>query len=163
MLEKYFKLRAAFEPVYRALPRAVFQGDLGPHNTILTKDGAFKGVCDFNLSGTEPILNILSCECRSCWSGVEKEKFSMFSDAAAQGAHDARTARFLQHATRHYRLSDEEKRAFNMHYNITYAFRWQNYGFMKYHLRKQGKRHVPVILEWIERQMARSDAWQMLP
>jgi len=161
ILEQYFKLRTEFEPIYRALPKAVFQGDLGPYNAILTVDGKFKGLCDFNLSGTDTVLNIMLCECRSCWNGTEKEKFAMFSDRAAQRAHDEQTAQFLKHAAKHYRFTDEEKRAFNMLYNITYAFRWQNYGFMKYHL--GNKRHVPVVLEWIERQMARNDAWQMLP
>jgi len=163
MLEKYFKLRAEFEPIYRVLPKAVFQGDLGANNVVLTDDGAFKGVCDFNLSGTDTILNMLLCECRSCWNGTEKEKFTMFSDPAAQRTHDEQTAQFLKHATKHYKLTDAEKRAFNTLYNITYAFRWQNYGFMKYHLRKQGRRHAPVVLDWIERQMARDDVWQMLP
>jgi len=163
ILDKYVQLRAEFEPTYRALPKAVFQGDLGPNNVVLTDTGAFKGVCDFNLSGTDTILNIMLCECRSCWSGTEKEKFSLFADPRAQLAHDELTAQFLKHATKYYKFTDEEKRAFNMYYNITYAFRWQNYGFMKYHLRKQGNRHVPIILEWIERQMTRNDAWQMLP
>ena len=157
------KLYMEFEPVYRALPKAVFQGDLGAYNAVLTGGGTFKGLCDFNLSGTDTILNMMLCECRSCWSGEEKEKFAMFSDASAQRAHDELTAQFLKHATKYYRFTDAEKRAFNMCYNITYAFRWQNYGFMKYHLRKHGKRHAPVILEWIERQMSRNDAWQMLP
>ena len=163
VLAKYVQLRAEFEPVYRVLPKAVFQGDLGPNNVVLDDNGAFKGVCDFNLSGTEPVLNMLLCECRACWNGTEKEKFTLFSDPGAQRARDELTAQFLRHATKCYKLTDAEKRAFNTLYNITYAFRWQNDGFMKYHLRKQGKRHVPVVLEWIERQMARDDAWQMLP
>ncbi|MCL2301354.1 MAG: phosphotransferase [Firmicutes bacterium] len=163
VLAKYFQLRAEFEPIYRALPKAVFQGDLGPNNVVLDHNGAFKGVCDFNLSGTEPVLNMLLCECRACWNGTENEKFALFAEPGAQRAQDELTARFLRHATRHYKLTDAEKRAFNTLYNITYAFRWQNYGFLKYHLGKQGKRRAPVILEWIERQMARDDAWQMLP
>jgi len=163
ILEQYCRLRAEFEPTYRALPKAVFQGDLGPNNVVLTDDGAFKGVCDFNLSGTDTILNIMLCECRSCWSGTEKEKFSLFVDSRAQRAHDELTAQLLKHATKHYKFTDAEKRAFNTLYNITYAFRWQNYGFMKYHLRRHGNRRAPVILEWIERQMSRDNAWQILP
>ncbi|MDR2687711.1 MAG: hypothetical protein LBB75_08150 [Oscillospiraceae bacterium] len=163
ILGQYHKLRAAFEPTYRALPKAVFQGDLGPRNVVLTDQGKFKGVCDFNLSGTDTILNVLYCECRSCWSGTEKEKIAMLSAPAAQRAHDERTARFFQRAAKHYPFTDAEKRAFPMYYNITYPFRWQNYGFLKYHLRKQGKKYVPDVLEWIERQMSRDDTWQMLP
>ena len=163
IFEQYNKLRAEFEPTYRNLPRAVFQGDLGPHNVVLSENWAFRGVCDFNLSGTETILNMLLCECRSCWNGTEKEKFQLFSQPSAQNAHDEQIAQFLKHATKHYKLTDAEKRTFNMLYNISYAFRWQNYGFMEYHLRRQGKRRTPVMLEWIERQMTRTDAWQMLP
>ena len=163
VLDQYFRLRADFEPTYRTLPKAVFQGDLGPYNVILTNEESFKGLCDFNLSGTDTILNMLLCECRSCWSGTDKKLFHDFADPSSQQAHDEQTAQFLKHAARHYRFTDDEKRAFNTLYNITYAFRWQNYGFIKYHLRKQGKRHVPAVLDWIERQMSRNDAWQMLP
>ena len=163
ILDKYFKLRVDFEQIYRALPKAVFQGDLGPNNVVLTEHGTFKGVCDFNLSGTDTILNILYCECRSCWSGVSKEKIDMLSDISAQRAHDERTAQFFKHAAKHYQFTDAEKRAFQMYYNITYPFRWQNFGFIKYHLRKQGEKYVPIVLEWIERQMSRKEAWKMLP
>ena len=163
ILETYCRLRAEFEPIYRALPKAVFQGDLGPNNVVLTNNGAFRGVCDFNLSGTETILNMMVCECRSCWSGTEKEKLAMLSDSCAKRSHDELTAQLLKHATKHYKFTDAEKRAFQTYYNITYPFRWQNYGFIKYHLREQGGKCMPYILEWIEKQMSRDDAWQMLP
>jgi len=163
ILEKYYRLRAAFEPVYRALPKAVFQGDLGANNVVLADDGTFKGVCDFNLSGTDTILNVLYCECRSCWSGEAKEKAALLSDTGVQRAHDELTAQLLKYATKHYTFTDAEKRAFQTYYNITYAFRWQNFGFVKYHLREQGVKCLPDILEWIGRQMSRDDVWQMLP
>ena len=61
VMDRYHRLRSEFEPVYRRLPKAVFQGDLGVSNIVLTDGGAFKGVCDFNLSGTEPILIAKRC------------------------------------------------------------------------------------------------------
>ena len=163
VMDKYNKLRAEFEPIYRSLPKSVFQGDLNGSNIILTNDGKFKGLCDFNLSGTETILNMLFCECRSCWGGEEENKIASISDASAQWAHDDLTARLFKQTAKHYKLTDAEKRAFSTYYNITYAFRWQNFGFIKYHLREHGEKYLPYILEWIERQMSRNDTWQMLP
>jgi len=160
---RYNKLRAEFESIYRSLPKAVFQGDLGVNNIVLTQDGEFKGVCDFNLSGTDTVLNMLYCECHSCWSGESEDKVAMLSNISNQSVHDDQTSRYLKYVTKYYTFTDAEKRAFSMYYNITYAFRWQNFSFMMYHMSKYAEKYLPDIMEWIERQMSRKDAWEMLP
>ena len=53
IFEEYCRRRERFEPVYRTLPKAVFQGDINESNILLTPSGDFKGMIDFNLSGTE--------------------------------------------------------------------------------------------------------------
>jgi len=163
VIDKYTKLRAEFEPIYRSLPKAVFQGDLGAYNVILTEDGKFKGVCDFNLSGTDTILNILYSECRSCLHGDAEEKIALLPAPGTGWEHDNLTARLLKHTAKHYTFTDAEKRAFPIYYNLTYAFKWQNFGFFKHHLSKYGDRYLPDILEWTERQMSRNDIGQILP
>lgn len=50
------KLRAA----YRDLPRCVFQGDENLSNVLVDEGGNFAGFIDFNLAGTEVIVNQLA-------------------------------------------------------------------------------------------------------
>lgn len=51
--------RAALEPVYKQLPRSVFQADLNASNILLDDEGRFVGIYDFNLCGREVFLNYL--------------------------------------------------------------------------------------------------------
>ena len=162
ILNKYKTMRSEFEAEYRSLPKSVFQGDLNGSNILLTDDGKFKGVCDFNLSGTETILNILFCECCECWSGAEEEKIARITAASTQYEFDNKAAEDLAVVGEYYKFSDKEKYAFTKYYNITYPFRWINYGFYMYHLRESGEKYAFDIFEWIERQMSRSDIGQIL-
>jgi hypothetical protein len=162
ILNKYKTMRTAFEAEYRSLPKAVFQGDLNSSNVLLTEAGMFRGLCDFNLSGTETILNILFCECCECWNGEDEEDIARLSDISAQYELDAATARQLSVVGEYYKFNDDEKSAFTRYYNITYPFRWVNYCFYMYHLRENGEKFAHDIFEWIERQMNRSDVEQIL-
>lgn len=47
------------EPVYRDLPKSVFQADINSSNILLDEDNKFVGVFDFNLAGKEVVLNYL--------------------------------------------------------------------------------------------------------
>ncbi|MCL2772951.1 MAG: hypothetical protein FWD71_06340 [Oscillospiraceae bacterium] len=163
ILSKYQAMRTTFEAKYRSLPRAVFQGDLNSTNILLTNERKFKGLCDFNLSGTETILNNLFCECCECWNGEEEEKITRLSDVSAQYEFDNKAAKELAVVGEYYKFNDNEKSAFTTYYNITYPFRWINYGFYMYHLRESGMKYAPDIFTWIERQMNRTDVYQLLP
>ena len=48
--------------VYHTLPTSVFQADLNPTNLLVSEDGGFAGVCDFNLAGRDVFLNYLMRE-----------------------------------------------------------------------------------------------------
>ncbi|MCL1787881.1 MAG: hypothetical protein FWG38_07815 [Defluviitaleaceae bacterium] len=163
IFNRYVAMRSAFEAEYRALPKAVFQGDLNPSNLVLADDGKFKGLYDFNLSGTETILNMLFCECCECWRGTEEEKAKQFANASYQMAMDKKAAERLAYVGKYYQFSPSEKMAFMKYFNITYPFRWVNFGFYMYHLDEIGEGFVPVILNWIETQMTRQDVGFMIP
>ena len=47
------------EPVYRKLPKSIFQADMNSSNILLDEDNKFVGVFDFNLAGKEVVLNYL--------------------------------------------------------------------------------------------------------
>ena len=163
IFNKYKTMRTEFEPIYRSLPKTVFQGDLNSTNILITNDGKFKGLCDFNLSGTETILNMLFCECCNCWNWTEKDTVSKLSDISAQYQIDNETAKALAVVGEHYKFTDSEKSAFTTYYNITYPFRWGNYSFYMHHLRESGTQFASDIFTWIERQMSRTNVYELLP
>ena len=44
--------------IYKTLPTSVFQGDHFPGNLLLGEDGHLKGVIDYNLAGTDTVINV---------------------------------------------------------------------------------------------------------
>jgi hypothetical protein len=156
LLQKYEALRAEFEPIYRSLPRAAFQGDIG--NFVINPDGSFKGVFDFNLSGTDNVTNYMLCECLCCLTGKDESAVATILDKSETEKYDARMARHLAHASKFYAFSDAERAAFSKVYNISYPFRHTNYAFIMHHLRERGEKYGAVILAWLEYQMSRDAA-----
>ena len=57
---RYDEIRSKIKGVYQELPRCVFQGDENFSNVLLNADGSFAGFIDFNLAGTEVIVNQLA-------------------------------------------------------------------------------------------------------
>lgn len=53
-------IRRKLRAVYRDLPRCVFQGDENLSNVLVDESGNFAGFIDFNLAGTEVIVNQLA-------------------------------------------------------------------------------------------------------
>lgn len=51
--------RSELEQIYRKLPTSVFQADLNSSNILLDESGNFVGVIDFNLCGSDVLLNYL--------------------------------------------------------------------------------------------------------
>lgn len=69
------KNRESIKKVYKQLPRCVIQGDLNWSN-ILVEDNHFKGLIDFNMSGTEVNINHFCAETNREISIEEFEKCS---------------------------------------------------------------------------------------
>ncbi|MDE6407637.1 MAG: phosphotransferase [Anaeroplasmataceae bacterium] len=69
------KNREAIKKVYKQLPRCVIQGDLNWTN-ILVEDNHFKGLIDFNMSGTEVNINHFCAETNVEISIEEFKKYS---------------------------------------------------------------------------------------
>lgn len=67
--------REAIKKVYKNLPRCVIQGDLNWSN-ILVEENHFKGLIDFNMSGTEVNINHFCAETNREISLDEFKKFS---------------------------------------------------------------------------------------
>ena len=57
---RHGEVRRRLRTVYRALPRCVFQGDENFSNVLVDGEQHFAGLIDFNLAGTEVIVNQLA-------------------------------------------------------------------------------------------------------
>ncbi len=57
---QYRSIREKLLPIYRTLPRCVFQGDENFSNLCVDKEKHIIGLFDFNMSGTEVIANYLA-------------------------------------------------------------------------------------------------------
>lgn len=54
------ELRRKLKPIYKELPRCVFQGDENFSNLCVDENDRIVGLFDFNMSGTEVIANYLA-------------------------------------------------------------------------------------------------------
>ncbi|HBN85692.1 MAG TPA: hypothetical protein DDZ89_17820 [Clostridiales bacterium] len=166
LFDEYCRRREKFESRYRLLPKAVFQGDINESNILVTKDGDFAGMVDFNLSGTETILNYAFCE--SFCSLDDDSQIDMLLDTEALKKRDARTAQRLGWIGKHYRFTDIEKESFNEYYNIVAPFRWTYHSFFLSLLKNrekypEGRKYAGIILDWIAFQMTGKDISSLLP
>ena len=59
LIERHAQVRKNLKAVYRNLPRCVFQGDENFSNVLIDENERFIGFIDFNLAGTEVIVNQL--------------------------------------------------------------------------------------------------------
>ena len=86
--------RESLKEIYSRLPTSVFQADLNPSNLLVDRNGAFKGIYDFNLCGRDVFLNYLM---RENHNDFEKE-IGMIREA-------------LRISAAYYVFSEEEKKA----------------------------------------------------
>ncbi|AUS96227.1 hypothetical protein CDQ84_11910 [Clostridium thermosuccinogenes] len=166
LFEEYCRRREKFEPIYRLLPKSVFQGDINDSNILVDEAGDFKGMIDFNLSGTETILNYAFCESFCCLE--DDSEIDVLLDTEALKKRDAWTAQRLAWIGKHYKFTDEEREAFNEYYNIVAPFRWTYHCFFLSLLKNrekypEGRKYAGHILDWTEYQMTRSDVSSLLP
>ena len=60
LVARHAEIRAKLKAVYRELPRCVFQGDENFSNILIDENEHFVGFIDFNMAGTEVIVNQLA-------------------------------------------------------------------------------------------------------
>lgn len=166
LFEEYCRRREKFEPIYRLLPKAVFQGDINESNILITPTGYFKGMIDFNLSGTEIILNYTFCESFCCLD--DDSEIDLLLDTEALKKRDAWTAQRLAWIGKYYKFTDDEREAFTEYYNIVAPFRWPYHSFFLSLLKggeeyPDGRKYAKLILDWTEYQMTRNDVSSLLP
>lgn len=166
VFNEYCRRRDVFEPIYKSLPKAVFQGDINTSNILITKSGYFKGIIDFNLSGTETVLNYAFCESFECLN--DDSEIVELLDQKALVKRDTITAKRLSWIGKYYRFTALEHKVWKDYYNIAAPFRWQYHCFFisllsNHEKYPDGRKYAKDILDWIKYQLTRSDVTELLP
>lgn len=158
LLEKiwgiYNEGKSKLEEEYRKLPKAVFQGDLNWSNLLIDEDLELVGLIDFNLSGTETILNYVICE-GMYFTQNEKKKEWISSEFIER--HDNHLRTFIKEFSKYYKFSEEEIKVANRLFNILYPFRFPYMSAILY-LKKEGQyEDINYRLQWIYYELTRND------
>lgn len=115
-------LRAAVRRDYKRLPRCVYQGDLNCGN-ILLEDGHFRGLIDFNMSGTEVNINCFVNETN--WF-PEEEEFDRMTISEILERMDREQQALLDIIFSQYSLNSLEQRLLPYYKKICGLFQYPN-------------------------------------
>lgn len=120
-------VRAELKAVYKVLPRCVFQGDENSSN-LLVRDGHFAGFIDFNLAGTEVVVNQLANIAYFDYADERKEPIGAQTrlDNAVNGYRKS-----MAQMLKHYEASEAEKRAAALYAWIASVCQWPTFCFFK--------------------------------
>ncbi len=162
----FYKCRRDVEKIYSELPVSCFQADLNVSN-ILTENGRFRGVIDFNLSGREPVLNYVTRLAMNCV--YEKELFDeendelYFFDERLDDVRCESIRRSLGVIGEIYEFSARERELFPVLFRYMNSFWWEHMHMIK-RIKEQGSagaEKADMLFAWLEHQMERDDI--MLP
>lgn len=120
--------REKLKSVYRGLPRCVFQGDENFTNILIDENENFAGLIDFNLAGTEVIVNQLANLAGFDYDEQEKAPVS----AAARLAHALKDYQEHMRAMLHiYRATETERQALVWYAWIVMIAQWPTVCYFK--------------------------------
>ncbi len=120
-LDRYNRfLREVIQKDYRELPRCVYQGDLNQSNE-LQEDGHFRGLIDFNMSGTEVNINCFVNETN--WF-PDTQEFDRMTVPEILEAMDRKQQALLDVIYRRYSLNELEKKLFPYYKRISDLFQY---------------------------------------
>ena len=145
LFERHERVRAELKAVYKTLPRCVFQGDENFSN-LLVRDGHFAGFIDFNLAGTEVVVNQLVNIADSDYAEKRKEPIGAKTrlDRAVNGFRESMAKMFEC-----YEASEEEKRAAALYAWIVFVAQWPIFRYFKWALKNELHREILELLALI--------------
>ena len=129
LARRHASIRNKLKSVYRTLPRCVFQGDENFSNILIDPEGHFAGFIDFNLSGTEVIINQLANLAGFDYDEKNKEP------EGAQKRLDCAIAYFKKHISamlRFYHASQLEMQAIPWYAWIVMTAQWPTFCYFRY-------------------------------
>ncbi|MCH5286246.1 MAG: phosphotransferase [Christensenellaceae bacterium] len=139
---RHADIRGKLKAVYRELPRCVFQGDENLSNVLIDDSQHFAGFIDFNLAGTDVIVNQLAN-----LAGFDYDEKQTEPEGAQ--ARLAFAIRYFQERIgcmlRAYHASDKERQALTWYAWIVMVAQWPTFCFFRYAI--QGKTLKKEICE----------------
>lgn len=131
--ERHEEVRGSLRGVYRELPRCVFQADENFSNVLIDEEQHFAGLIDFNLAGTEVIVNQLAN-----LAGFDFDESRMEPVGAAVR---------LEHALRHfhgligpmlrlYHATEQERQALGWYAWIVMVAQWPTFCYFRYAIKE---------------------------
>ena len=144
------ELRRQLKPIYKELPRCVFQGDENFSNLCVDENDQINGLFDFNMSGTEVIANYLANNAfmgHFCYEDeildkyTPKEVLQILLDAFHQS-----TALIREH----YSFTEQEFSAYQIYGKIAMiSAYWNTSAFVEYLKQEKYKDKIASIIELI--------------
>lgn len=145
LVKRHEAVRGELKAVYKALPRCVFQGDENFSN-LLVRDGHFAGFIDFNLAGTEVIVNQLANLASPDYEESEKETIGarIRLDNAAK-AYRENMAQMLEH----YEASEAERRAAALYAWIASVCQWPIFCYFRWAMKGELRSEILELIDLI--------------
>lgn len=135
-------LRAVIQAHYKRLPRCVYQGDLNSSNE-LQQDGHFRGLIDFNMSGTEVNINCFVNETN--WFPETKE-LDVMTAAELLQTMEQKQRELLDIIFAQYPLNDLERMLLPYYQKITDLFQYPNVCQVRKWLKEESRREKAAAL-----------------
>lgn len=144
------KIRAQLKPIYKDLPRCVFQGDENFSNLCVDENDQLNGLFDFNMSGTEVNANYLAniafqgnfyYEDEIMEKHTPKEILQMLLEAYRRSTDLIR---------QYYSFTEQEFLAYRLYSKIAmFSAYWNTSTFAEYLQQAQHKDKIAAIIELI--------------
>ena len=144
------ELRRQLKPIYKELPRCVFQGDENFSNLCVDENDRIVGLFDFNMSGTEVIANYLANNAfmgHFCYEDeildkhTPEEVLQILLDAFHQS-----TALICEH----YSFTEQEFSAYHIYGKIAMiSAYWNTSAFAEFLQQEKYKEKIAAIIELI--------------
>ena len=136
------KIREELKQIYKKLPRCNYHGSL-TSRSILVKDNKFVGLTDFDLAGSEVIVNYISNEARA---DISEDEFLVFSAAEIRNriinGHKKNVGLILDN----YIMSDDEKKALELYNKLLFISGFSYYTAYRNVLRTKNRNKVTSLL-----------------
>ena len=113
----------------------------------------FAGIIDFNLSGTETIINYAICE--SIYY-LDRNDIENLMEIETLEKHDSHFSESMKKIKKHYKFNEEEKAAFTALYNIVSPFRYPNISLFINVIEDGQTQYINSMLQWILRELTRN-------
>ena len=162
LLKLFYKVQGELKERYSQLPCSCFQGDLNESNVLLDAEKRFVGLIDFNLCGSEPVLNYAVRE--ALWNVDDAclyeeddqclHRLYLFDDTLD----DLRIKSFLRnmgYVQEHYSFSEYERQVFPYLFRYVNSFWWHHISAIEEV--KGDDEKVRKLFHWLEKQMTRDD------